>query len=85
MLVLTGQRLKGRAIAGLGLATHYCSSSLLPGLRQELACCSPGQVPGLLDTFTQKSGGRGQEEVQELEAAWQEVCCPGDLEATMAR
>ena len=30
MLALTGTRLRGKAVSGLGLASHFCSASLLP-------------------------------------------------------
>merc|ERR1712212_655237 len=51
LLALTGARLKGKEVSGLGLATHFCKSSLLPALCNQLASCKPGEVGELLDQF----------------------------------
>ena len=85
MLALTGLRVKGREVAGLGLASHYCSSSLLPSLRREVEECGVGEVGEVLEHFTRESGGRGEEEVAGMVEAWREVSVAGDLAATLGR
>ena len=85
MLALTGLRVKGREVAGLGLASHYCSSSLLPSLRREVEECGVGEVGEVLEHFTKESGGRGEEEVAGMVEAWREVSVAGDLAATLGR
>ena len=48
LLALTGARLKGKQVSALGLSTHFCKSSLLPKLCQEMAFCKPGEVGQVL-------------------------------------
>ena len=48
LLALTGARLKGNQVSALGLSTHFCKSSLLPKLCQEMAFCKPGEVGQVL-------------------------------------
>lgn len=85
MLALTGTRLRGRTVSGLGLASHFCSAALLPKLRAELICCPLSEVPNILDHFTHLSGGKGEEEAQERVKRWEKVYKAGDLEGTIAR
>jgi len=90
LLALTGARLKGREVSALGLSTHFCKSSLLPALSNQLASCKPGEVSGVLDQFMRESGGRGrgrggEEEENRLNIAWAEAEQAGHLAGTFAR
>ena len=40
--------MKGKQVSALGLSTHFCKSSLLPKLCQEMAFCKPGEVGQVL-------------------------------------
>jgi len=90
LLALTGARLKGREVSALGLSTHFCNSSLLPALTNQLASCKPGEVGELLDQFMRESGGGrggegGGEEEHRLNIAWAEAEKAGHLAGTFAR
>ena len=85
LLALTGARLKGREVSALGLSTHFCKSSLLPALCNQLASCKPAEVGELLDEFMRESGGRGGEEENRLDIAWAEAEKAGHLTGTFAR
>ena len=77
--------MKGREVSALGLSTHFCKSSLLPELCNQLASCKPAEVEQLLDEFMRESGGRGGEEENRLNIAWAEAEKVGDLAGTFAR
>jgi len=86
LLALTGARLKGQEVSALGLSTHFCKSSLLPALSNQLASCKPGEVGEVLDQFMRESGGRGGgEEENRLNIAWAEAEQAGHLAGTFAR
>ena len=75
-------------MSALGLSTHFCKSSLLPALSNQLASCKPGEVGELLDQFMRESGGRGgggEEEENQLNIAWAEAEQAGHLAGTFAR
>ena len=72
-------------MSALGLSTHFCKSSLLPELCNQLASCKLVEVEQLLDEFMQESGGRGGEEENRLNNAWDEAEKVGDLAGTFAR
>jgi len=81
---LTGARLKGSEVSGLGLASHFCKSTLIPSLSNELAVCKPEEVEQVLDHFMRESGGRGPEE-NLLAAAWAKAEDSDDVKGTFAR
>ena len=84
LLALTGARLKGSEVSGLGLASHFCKSTLIPSLSNELAVCKPEEVEDILDHFMRESGGRGPEE-NLLAAAWAKAEDSEDVKGTFAR
>ena len=84
LLALTGARLKGSEVSGLGLASHFCKSALIPSLSKELAVCKAEEVEQVLDHFMQESGGRGPEE-NLLAAAWAKAEDSEDVKGTFAR
>ena len=84
LLALTGARLKGSEVSGLGLASHFCKSALIPSLSKELAVCKAEEVEQVLDHFMRESGGRGPEE-NLLAAAWAKAEDSEDVKGTFAR
>ena len=76
-------------MSALGLSTHFCNSSLLPALTNQLASCKPGEVGELLDQFMRESGGGGGGgeggEEHRLNIAWAEAEKAGHLAGTFAR
>jgi len=84
LLALTGARLKGSEVSGLGLASHFCKSALIPSLSNELAVCKAEEVEQVLDHFMHESGGRGPEE-NLLATAWAKAEDSEDVKGTFAR
>ena len=81
---MTGARLKGSEVSGLGLASHFCKSALIPSLSKELAVCKAEEVEQVLDHFMHESGGRGPEE-NLLATAWAKAEDSEDVKGTFAR
>ena len=79
--------MKGKEVSDLGLATHFCKSSLLPVLCNQLASCKPAEVGELLDEFMRESGGKGGggEEEHQLNIVWAEAEKAGHLIGTFTR
>ena len=79
--------MKGKEVSDLGLATHFCKSSLLPVLCNQLASCKPAEVGELLDEFMRESGGKegGREEEHRLNVVWAEAEKAGHLIGTFTR
>ena len=67
------------------MSTHFCKSSLLPALTNQLASCKPAEVGELLDQFMRESGGRERGEENRLNIAWAEAEEAGHLAGTFAR
>jgi len=86
LLALTGARLKGKEVSGLGISTHFCKAALLPKLCHQLGSCKPDEVGELLDQFMRESGGRGGgKEENRLNIAWEEAEKTGHLAETFVR